>query len=290
MAVLGNPKNTIEILQKYNFNFQKKFGQNFLINTGVLEDIIDAAEVTDEDMVLEIGPGIGTMTQYLCENARQVVAVEIDTNLIPILKDTLSAYDNVRIINDDILKVDINGLAREYNNGRPIKVVANLPYYITTPIIMGLFESHVPIESITVMVQKEVADRMQAGPGTKDYGALSLAVQYYSKPQIVVNVPPSCFMPQPKVGSTVISLRRHQQPVVQVEDEKLMFKVIRASFNQRRKTLANGLNNYGGINLTKEQIQQSIEELGVPVNIRGEALSLEQFACLSNIIGKKLVK
>lgn len=290
MAVLGNPKNTIEILQKYNFNFQKKFGQNFLINTGVLENIIDAAEVTDEDMVLEIGPGIGTMTQYLCENARQVIAVEIDTNLIPILKDTLSAYDNVRIINDDILKVDINELAREYNNGRPIKVVANLPYYITTPIIMGLFESHVPIESITVMVQKEVADRMQAGPGTKDYGALSLAVQYYSKPQIVVNVPPSCFMPQPKVGSTVISLRRHQQPVVQVEDEKLMFKVIRASFNQRRKTLANGLNNYGGINLTKEQIQQSIEELGVPVNIRGEALSLEQFACLSNIIGKKLVK
>ena len=290
MAVLGNPKNTIEILQKYNFNFQKKFGQNFLINTGVLEDIIDAAEVTDEDMVLEIGPGIGTMTQYLCENARQVIAVEIDTNLIPILKDTLSAYDNVRIINDDILNVDINELAREYNNGRPIKVVANLPYYITTPIIMGLFESHVPIESITVMVQKEVADRMQAGPGTKDYGALSLAVQYYSKPQIVVNVPPSCFMPQPKVGSTVISLRRHQQPVVQVEDEKLMFKVIRASFNQRRKTLANGLNNYGGINLTKEQIQQSIEELGVPVNIRGEALSLEQFACLSNIIGKKLVK
>lgn len=290
MAVLGNPKNTIEILQKYNFNFQKKFGQNFLINTGVLEDIIDAAEVTDEDMVLEIGPGIGTMTQYLCENARQVIAVEIDTNLIPILKDTLSAYDNVRIINDDILKVDINELAREYNNGRPIKVVANLPYYITTPIIMGLFESHVPIESITVMVQKEVADRMQAGPGTKDYGALSLAVQYYSKPQIVVNVPPSCFMPQPKVGSTVISLRRHQQPVVQAEDEKLMFKVIRASFNQRRKTLANGLNNYGGINLTKEQIQQSIEELGVPVNIRGEALSLEQFACLSNIIGKKLVK
>ena len=287
---LGNPQNTIEVLQKYNFVFQKKFGQNFLIDTHVLDKIIAAAEITKDDFVLEIGPGIGTMTQYLCENARQVIAVEIDTNLIPILKDTLSAYDNVRIINDDILKVDINELAREYNNGRPIKVVANLPYYITTPIIMGLFESHVPIESITVMVQKEVADRMQAGPGTKDYGALSLAVQYYSKPQIVVNVPPSCFMPQPKVGSTVISLRRHQQPVVQVEDEKLMFKVIRASFNQRRKTLANGLNNYGGINLTKEQIQQSIEELGVPVNIRGEALSLEQFACLSNIIGKKLVK
>ena len=290
MADLGNPQNTIAVLQKYQFNFQKKFGQNFLIDTHVLDKIIAAADITEEDFVLEIGPGIGTMTQYLCENARQVIAVEIDTNLIPILKDTLSAYDNVRIINDDILKVDINELAREYNNGRPIKVVANLPYYITTPIIMGLFESHVPIESITVMVQKEVADRMQAGPGTKDYGALSLAVQYYSKPQIVVNVPPSCFMPQPKVGSTVISLRRHQQPVVQVEDEKLMFKVIRASFNQRRKTLANGLNNYGGINLTKEQIQQSIEELGVPVNIRGEALSLEQFACLSNIIGKKLVK
>ena len=287
---LTNISTVKDLLNRHGFSFSKGLGQNFLINTGVLEDIIDAAEVTDEDMVLEIGPGIGTMTQYLCENAGQVIAVEIDTNLIPILKDTLSAYDNVRIINDDILKVDINELAREYNNGRPIKVVANLPYYITTPIIMGLFESHVPIESITVMVQKEVADRMQAGPGTKDYGALSLAVQYYSKPQIVVNVPPSCFMPQPKVGSTVISLRRHQQPVVQVEDEKLMFKVIRASFNQRRKTLANGLNNYGGINLTKEQIQQSIEELGVPVNIRGEALSLEQFACLSNIIGKKLVK
>ena len=290
MATLGIPQNTIEVLQKYNFNFQKKFGQNFLIDTHVLEKIIEESGITKDDFVLEIGPGIGTMTQYLCENAREVAAVEIDKNLIPILADTLSAYDNVEVINDDILKVDINKLAEEKNGGKPIKVVANLPYYITTPIIMGLFESHVPIESITVMVQKEVADRMQAGPGTKDYGALSLAVQYYSKPQIVVNVPPSCFMPQPKVGSTVISLRRHQQPVVQVEDEKLMFKVIRASFNQRRKTLANGLNNYGGINLTKEQIQQSIEELGVPVNIRGEALSLEQFACLSNIIGKKLVK
>ena len=290
MATLGNPKNTIEVLQKYQFNFQKKFGQNFLIDTGILEEIIEAAQITKDDFVLEIGPGIGTMTQYLCEAARAVVAVEIDTNLIPILKDTLAEYNNVDVLNEDILKVNISKLAEEKNNGKPIKVVANLPYYITTPIIMGLFESHVPIESITVMVQKEVADRMQAGPGTKDYGALSLAVQYYSKPQIVVNVPPSCFMPQPKVGSTVISLRRHQQPVVQVEDEKLMFKVIRASFNQRRKTLANGLNNYGGINLTKEQIQQSIEELGVPVNIRGEALSLEQFACLSNIIGKKLVK
>ena len=288
MAVLGNPKKTIEVLQKYNFNFQKKFGQNFLIDTNILEEIIDAAGINEDDMILEIGPGIGTMTQYLCESARQVIAVEIDTNLIPILQDTLSEYDNVKVINEDILKVDINALADEYNNGKLIKVVANLPYYITTPIIMGLFESHVPIDSITIMVQKEVADRMQAGPGKKDYGALSLAVQYYSKPEIVVNVPPSCFMPQPKVGSSVISLKRHTTPVVDVDDEKLMFKVIRASFNQRRKTLANGLNNYGGINLTKEQIQESIEELGVPVNVRGEALSLEQFAKLSNIIGAKL--
>ena len=284
MAVLGNPKNTIEILQKYNFNFQKKFGQNFLINTGVLEDIIDAAEVTDEDMVLEIGPGIGTMTQYLCENARQVIAVEIDTNLIPILKDTLSAYDNVRIINDDILKVDINELAREYNNGRPIKVVANLPYYITTPIIMGLFESHVPIESITVMVQKEVADRMQAGPGTKDYGALSLAVQYYAKPYIVANVPPNCFMPRPKVGSAVIRLERYEEPPVQVKDEKLMFRIIRASFNQRRKTLVNGLKNSPEIQFTKEEIEAAIETLGKGASVRGEALTLEEFARLSNVL------
>ena len=275
----------IEVLQKYNFNFQKKFGQNFLIDTGILEEIIDSAGITKDDMILEIGPGIGTMTQYLCESARQVIAVEIDTNLIPILKDTLSEYDNVKVINDDILKVDINALAEEYNNGKPIKVVANLPYYITTPIIMGLFESHVPIDSITIMVQKEVADRMQAGPGKKDYGALSLAVQYYSHPEIVVNVPPSCFMPQPKVGSSVISLKRYEKPVVDVDDEKLMFKIIRASFNQRRKTLANGLNNFGGMGLTKEQIQQSIEALGVPVNVRGEALSLAQFAQLSNIIG-----
>lgn len=288
MAVLGNPKKTIEILQKYNFNFQKKYGQNFLIDTGILEEIIDAANITEDDMVLEIGPGIGTMTQYLCESARYVVAVEIDTNLIPILQDTLGTYDNVKVINDDILKVDINALAKEYNNDRAIKVVANLPYYITTPIIMGLFESHVPIDSITIMVQKEVADRMQAAPGKKDYGALSLAVQYYSAPEIVVNVPPSCFMPQPKVGSSVITLKKHETPVVEVDDEKLMFRVIRASFNQRRKTLANGLNNYGGINLSKEQIQESIEQLGVPANIRGEALSLAQFAQLSNIIGEKL--
>ena len=284
MATLGNPKNTIEVLQKYNFNFQKKFGQNFLIDTRVLEQIIDAADITKDDFVLEIGPGIGTMTQYLCETAREVVAVEIDTNLIPILKDTLSAYDNVEVLNQDILKVDIASLAKERNNNRPIKVVANLPYYITTPIIMGLFESHVPIDSITIMVQKEVADRMQEGPGSKEYGALSLAVQYYAKPEIVVNVPPSCFMPQPKVGSAVIRLTRHEQSPVEVEDEKLMFQVIRASFNQRRKTLANGLNNFGSFGLSKEEIQSCIEELGVPVNIRGEALSLEQFAELSNII------
>ncbi len=286
MATLGNPKNTIEVLQKYNFNFQKKFGQNFLIDTRVLEEIIDAAEITKDDFVLEIGPGIGTMTQYLCEAAREVVAVEIDTNLIPILKDTLSAYDNVEVLNQDILKVDIASLAKERNNDRPIKVVANLPYYITTPIIMGLFESRVPIDSITIMVQKEVADRMQEGPGSKEYGALSLAVQYYAKPEIVVNVPPSCFMPQPKVGSAVIRLTRHEQSPVEVEDEKLMFQVIRASFNQRRKTLANGLNNFGGFGLSKEEIQTCIEELGVPVNIRGEALSLEQFAELANIINR----
>lgn len=288
MATLGNPKNTIEVLQKYHFNFQKKFGQNFLINTSILEEIIDAAEITKEDFILEIGPGIGTMTQYLCEAAREVVAVEIDTNLIPILGDTLSAYDNVEVMNADILKVDIAKLADERNGGKPIKVVANLPYYITTPIIMGLFESHVPIDSITIMVQKEVADRMQEGPGSKEYGALSLAVQYYAKPEIVVNVPPSCFMPQPKVGSAVIRLTRHENPPVDVDNEKLMFQVIRASFNQRRKTLANGLNNFGSFSLGKEEIQKSIEELGVPVNIRGEALSLEQFAKLSNIINAKM--
>ena len=288
MATLGNPKNTIEVLQKYHFNFQKKFGQNFLINTSILEEIIDAAEITKEDFVLEIGPGIGTMTQYLCEAAREVVAVEIDTNLIPILGDTLSAYDNVEVMNADILKVDIAKLADERNGGKPIKVVANLPYYITTPIIMGLFESHVPIDSITIMVQKEVADRMQEGPGSKEYGALSLAVQYYAKQEIVVNVPPSCFMPQPKVGSAVIRLTRHENPPVDVDNEKLMFQVIRASFNQRRKTLANGLNNFGSFSLGKEEIQKSIEELGVPVNIRAEALSLEQFAKLSNIINAKM--
>lgn len=288
MATLGIPQNTIEVLQKYHFNFQKKFGQNFLIDTHVLEKIIAAADVTKDDFVLEIGPGIGTMTQYLCEHARAVAAVEIDKNLIPILGDTLGAYDNVEIINQDILKVDIRKLADEKNGGRPIKVVANLPYYITTLIIMGLFESHVPIDSITVMVQKEVADRMQVGPGTKDYGALSLAVQYYAAPEIVAIVPPNCFMPRPKVGSAVIRLTRHKEPPVQVEDEKLMFRIIRASFNQRRKTLANGLKNSGELTLSKEVIEESITELGVPVTIRGEALSLAQFAELSNIILKKM--
>lgn len=288
MATLGIPQNTIEVLQKYHFNFQKKFGQNFLIDTHVLEKIIASAGVTQEDFVLEIGPGIGTMTQYLCESAREVVAVEIDQNLIPILHDTLGAYDNVTVINEDILKLDIAKLARERNGGNPIKVVANLPYYITTPIIMGLFESHVPIESITVMVQKEVADRMQVGPGTKDYGALSLAVQYYAKPEIVANVPPNCFMPRPNVGSAVIRLTRHDTVPVDVEDEKLMFAIIRASFNQRRKTLANGLSNAPGIRLSKEEIQESITELGVPVTIRGEALTLQQFAELSNIIRHKI--
>ena len=288
MATLGIPSNTIEVLQKYHFNFQKKFGQNFLIDTHVLEKIMNAAQISKDDCVVEVGPGIGTMTQYLAERAGHGVAVEIDKALIPILSDTLSAYDNVEVINEDILKVDLNRLVQEKNGGRPIKVVANLPYYITTPIIMGLFESHVPLQSITIMVQKEVADRMQVGPGTKEYGALSLAVQYYAKPEIVAIVPPNCFMPRPNVGSAVIRLTRHKEVPVQVNDEKLMFKIIRASFNQRRKTLANGLNNAPDIHLSKEVIQESIEELGVPVTIRGEALTLQQFAQLSNIIGSKI--
>lgn len=286
MATLGNPQNTIAVLQKYGFQFQKKYGQNFLIDTHVLDKIIRAAGITKEDYVLEIGPGIGTMTQYLCEHARLVTAVEIDRNLIPILQDTLGEYGNAEILNADILKVDILALAQEKNGGRPIKVVANLPYYITTPIIMGLFESHVPLESITVMVQKEVADRMQVGPGTKDYGALSLAVQYYARPELVANVPPNCFMPRPKVGSAVIRLTRHGQPPVQVEDERLMFRLIRASFNQRRKTLVNGLANSQELGLAKEQITKAVEELGLGPSIRGESLHLEQFAQLSNIIGK----
>lgn len=279
---LGNPKNTIEVIQKYQFAFQKKFGQNFLIDPHVLDKIIGAAGVTKEDMVLEIGPGIGTMTQYLAEAAREVVAVEIDNNLIPILKETLAEYDNVTVINEDILKVDIKKMAEEHNGGRPIKVVANLPYYITTPIIMGLFESNVPIDNITVMVQKEVADRMQVGPGSKDYGALSLAVQYYAEPYIVANVPPNCFIPRPNVGSAVIRLTRHKEMPVQVADPKLMFRLIRASFNQRRKTLQNGLNNAPDVSFTKKQIVAAIESLGVPATIRGEALDLQQFAQLAN--------
>lgn len=283
---LGNPQNTIAVLQKYNFSFQKKFGQNFLIDTHVLDKIIRSAEITKDDFVLEIGPGIGTMTQYLACAAREVVAVEIDKALIPILEDTLSSYDNVTVINEDVLKLDIVKLAQERNGGKPIKVVANLPYYITTPIIMGLFESHVPVQSITVMVQKEVADRMQVGPGTKDYGALSLAVQYYAKPYIAANVPPNCFMPRPKVGSAVIRLECHEEPPVQVEDEKLMFRIIRASFNQRRKTLANGLKNSPEISLSREEIEQAIAELGKGASVRGEALNLEEFATLSNIVGR----
>ena len=281
---LGNPQNTIAVLQKYNFSFQKKFGQNFLIDTHVLDKIIRSAEITKEDMVVEIGPGIGTMTQYLACAAGKVAAIEIDKALIPILEDTLDGYENVQVINDDVLKVDIAKLAEEENGGRPIKVVANLPYYITTPIIMGLFENHVPLKSITVMVQKEVADRMQVGPGTKDYGALSLAVQYYAKPYIVANVPPNCFMPRPKVGSAVIRLERYDEPPVQVEDEKLMFRIIRASFNQRRKTLANGLKNSPELQFSKEEIEKAIEGIGKSVSVRGEALTLEEFAALSNLL------
>lgn len=284
---LGNPKYTIEVLQKYNFAFQKRFGQNFLIDTHVLEKIIAASQITKDDFVLEIGPGIGTMTQYLAEYAREVTAVEIDNTLIPILKDTLKDWDNVTVINDDILKVDIRKLALEKNGGRPIKVVANLPYYITTPIIMGLFENQVPIDSITIMVQKEVADRMQVGPGTKDYGALSLAVQYYARPEIVANVPPNCFMPRPKVGSAVIRLERYEKPPVRVTDEKLMFRIIRASFNQRRKTLVNGLKNSQELSYSREEIEEVLNTCGIPLNIRGEALTLAEFAEIANAFGEK---
>lgn len=284
MATLGNPQETIAVLQKYGFNFQKKFGQNFLIDTRVLDKIIAAAQIGPEDFVLEIGPGIGTMTQYLAEAAREVAAVEIDKNLIPILADTLSEYSNVTVINDDILKVDIAALVREKNGGKPIKVVANLPYYITTPIIMGLFENDVPLESITVMVQKEVADRMQTGPGSKDYGALSLAVQYYAKPYIVANVPPNCFMPRPAVGSAVIRLTRHEKNPVEVKDAKFMFKLIRASFNQRRKTLQNGLHNSSELQIPKEKVVKALEEMGLPTSIRGEKLDLAQFAKLADLL------
>lgn len=290
MEKLSNPQKTIETIKKYGFNFQKKFGQNFLIDDHVIYKIINGAEVTKDDFVLEIGPGIGTMTQYLAEAAREVAAVEIDKKLIPILSETLSEYDNVTVINEDILKVDIRALALEKNGGKPIKVVANLPYYITTPIIMGLFESHVPIDNITVMVQKEVADRMKVGPGSKDYGALSLAVQYYAKPYLVANVPANCFIPRPNVDSAVIRLTRHEEPIVHVEDETLMFNIIRASFNQRRKTLQNGLKNSGLFPLSKEEIVASIVETGLSETVRGEALTLEQFAELSNIMYQKIHK
>ena len=287
VPTLGNPKNTIEILNKYKFVFQKKFGQNFLIDEHVLSKIIRSAEITEDDFVVEIGPGIGTLTQYLAASAREVAAIEIDDALIPILKDTLSAYDNVTVIHEDVLKVDLCKLAEEKNGGKPIKVVANLPYYITTPIIMGLFENHVPVESITIMVQKEVADRMKTGPGSKDYGALSLAVQYYAKPELVANVPPNCFMPRPRVGSAVIRLTRHTEVPVEAEDEKLMFQIIRASFNQRRKTLVNGLGNAPELHIPKEMTTEVLEEMGLSASVRGEALTLAQFAELSNRVLEK---
>ena len=284
---LGNPTNTIAVLNRYGFSFQKKFGQNFLIDENVVEKIVRDAGVTKDDFVLEIGPGIGTMTQILCENAREVVAVEIDDKLIPILtEDTLSWYDNVTVIHEDILKLDIVKLANERNGGKPIKVVANLPYYITTPIIMGLFESHVPLDSITIMVQKEVADRMQVGPGTKDYGALSLAVQYYAKPQILLNVPASCFMPRPNVDSAVIQLTRYEKPPVEVADEHLMFRLIRASFNQRRKTMTNSVGNCPELSVSKEQMAAALEKCGLSATVRGEALTLAQFAELANVLSE----
>ena len=282
MGTLGNPKNTIEILNKYSFAFQKKFGQNFLIDNHVLGKIVRAADITEDDFVLEIGPGIGTLTQYLCESAREVLAIEIDKKLIPILQETLADYDNVSILNEDILKVDIASIVKEYNNNKPVKVVANLPYYITTPIIMDLFEKHVPLSGVTIMIQKEVADRIKAGPGSKEYGALSLAVQYYAKPYIAANVPPNCFMPRPKIGSAVINLTPHQTPPFNVENESLLFSLIHASFNQRRKTLVNGIYNYEGLHFSKEDIIGVLDAMGIPNNIRGEALSLEQFVGISN--------
>ena len=288
VPTLGNPKNTIEILNKYKFVFQKRYGQNFLIDEHVLGKIIRSAGITEEDFVIDIGPGIGTLTQYLAASAREVAAIEIDDALIPILEDTLSGYDNVTVIHDDVLKVDLTRLAEEKNGGRPVKVVANLPYYITTPIIMGLFENHVPLDSITIMVQKEVADRMKTGPGSKDYGALSLAVQYYARPELVANVPPNCFMPRPRVGSAVIRLTRHEKPPVEVQDEKLMFGIIRASFNQRRKTLVNGLGNAPELHLPKEKTAAVLEEMGLSPSVRGEALDLAGFAELSNRLKKIL--
>ncbi len=290
MATLGSRRSTAEVIEKYHFNFQKKFGQNFLVDSNILDKIIESAQITREDCVLEIGPGIGTMTQRLAEEAREVVAVEIDRNLIPVLEDTLSAYANVTVINADILKLDLNRLVEERNGGRPIKVVANLPYYITTPIIMALFEKHVPLQSVTIMVQKEVADRMQEGPGTKDYGALSLSVQYYAKPEIVARVPASCFMPKPNVDSTVIRLTRYENPPVETADEAWLFAVIRASFNQRRKTLVNGLTNAGYPGIGRQQVEEALSGMGLALTVRGETLTLEQFAELSNRLSRRRKK
>lgn len=287
MDKLGIPKNTIEILNKYSFVFQKKYGQNFLIDTHVLEKIVQAAEITKEDFVLEIGPGIGTLTQYLCESAREVVAVEIDKNLIPVLKDTLSAYSNITVLNEDILKVDIASLVMKYNDNRPVKVVANLPYYITTPIIMGLFENHIPLAGVTIMIQKEVADRIKAVPGSKDYGALSLAVQYYAKPYIAAYVPPNCFMPRPKVGSAVVNLTPYNNPLYAVNNESLLFAIIRASFNQRRKTFVNAVTNYEGLSYGKDTIYEALDAFGLPKDVRGEALSLEQFINIANYLSER---
>lgn len=283
MAKLGSRKSTSEIIEKYQFDFRKKFGQNFLVDNHILDKIVEAADITREDCILEIGPGIGTLTQRLAEAAGEVVAVEIDKNLIPILNETLADYDNVTILNEDILKVDIHEIA-EQHGGKPLKVVANLPYYITTPIIMALFESHVPLTSVTVMVQKEVADRMCVGPGTKEYGALSLAVQYYAKPEIITKVPAPCFIPRPNVDSTVIRLTRYEKPPVEVRDEDWLFAVMRASFNQRRKTLANGLANAGNLGLNRQQVENALSGMGLPSTIRGEALTLNQFAALSDML------
>lgn len=286
MANLGTPSATAEIIHKYDFHFAKKYGQNFLIDRGMLDKIIDSADITEDDAVLEIGPGIGTMTQYLAEKAKRVVAVEIDSNLIPILNDTLSSYDNVTVINEDVLKLDLQKIVEDFNDGKAMKVVANLPYYITTPIVLALLEKRVPLKSITIMVQKEVADRMQVGPGTKDYGALSLAVQYYAKPEIVAVVPPECFMPRPNVSSSVIRLSLYEEIPVKVKDSNYMFKLIRASFNQRRKTLANGLSNDKSLNLSREDVTNALVKMGLSETIRGEVLSLEQFAELSDLLMK----
>lgn len=277
---------TLYILKQYEFSTKKKFGQNFLIDEGVLSGIVETAGVTKEDHVLEIGPGIGSMTHYLCEEAGHVTAVEIDDKLIPILTDMMQGYDNFTLIHDDILKVDLDALAKEAG-GRPFKVVANLPYYITTPIVMELLEKKLPIESITIMVQKEVAERMQAGPGTKAYGALSLAVQYYADAEIEMEVSPSSFLPPPQVSSTVIKLTRYEKPPVEVEDEKLMFRLIRDSFNQRRKTLVNALSNGGGAGVSKDVIRECILEIGEKETVRGEALSLAKFAELANAVSAK---